>query len=425
MFLIAPPTRLWHLPDGRGGHSVWRITMYNKSHVLSRSLDSLKNEAAEKMNKKRAEIREWIKLIRDERTPYKFKWAVSTTRDANVNSTGAALAILKYFNLWDEFIDENIMRQGREWMESIHRGNGVFEDPAFFSRKPDGWDEKGLKWPPTSGHREVLNRGGLGLYKLYGGKMDLEEPPIPPEWPTLETIETSLDWIKETNNASWTAKVILSLIRWYRKGSTDDDMLLKCMRYVYEIQDPKTGMWHNDSIEASFKYLVELFFRYPLPFNYANEMLTWHMDKVYSPGYEPNGTNPCQEIDFWYNVGMIVKEEEYDYPTEDIIKTALWRIIHIIDYYSAPDGGLKAHLEGCQTTWMDWDISPRINQGGTVGTSGYGIAIIECAALAELHDKVSWNLQWVKPKAQDEEDLIPLSALEELIKTKLSDVINA
>jgi hypothetical protein len=74
---------------------------------------------------------------------------------------------------------------------------------------------------------------------------------------------------------------------------------------------------------------------------------------------------------------------------------------------------------------MDWDISPRINQGGTYATSGYGIAIIECAALAELHDKVSWNLQWVKPKAQDEEDLIPLSALEELIKTKLSDVINA
>ena len=153
---------------------------------------------------------------------------------------------------------------------------------------------------------------------------------------------------------------------------------------------------------------------------------------LYSPDYEPEGLFPCTELDLWFDVAMLLKHKA-NYPMEEIQKTALWRIIHILDYYSGPDGGFKGRLDGCLTHWVDFDMAPDIMQSDIFGTRAFGTGIVYCADIADLHGKTSWNLEWNQhlsgdrrwkgEPTEEEEGLVPLSELSALVKEKLADVI--
>ena len=150
--------------------------------------------------------------------------------------------------------------------------------------------------------------------------------------------------------------------------------------------------------------------------------MKYHLDLIYSGNNEPNGLHPCTELGFWYNINILLKYD-HKYDIEEIKKTALWRIIHIIDYYSAPDGAFKGSIDGCKTKWVGFDMAVKMNQSDIFGSRAFSGGIIFAAVIAGLDGKVNWHLEGPNRKAIDQEGLLPLSELEALINERLSDVI--
>ena len=387
---------------------------------MSRSLASFQNEATEKALRAREGAVRWAKSVQDDNAPYKFNWAVEATRKPSAIASVYLVDGLANMNLKDQFLTADLMKQGREWVMSMHQGNERFLDPAILEHKPPNWDDEAESWPPTGAHLESMSGACSKLFGLHyeGGSRQMADPP--PDWPQLETVDTTLDWIKSHGNMSWTGRILTRLVRWYLDGKTDDKVLLDCLRYVYELQDRETGMWGTNTV-ATFKILCPVFSSKAIPLLHAEKLIKTHFDMLFSPDYEPDGVFPCVEYDFWYNINRAMYYVDINqFPMEDIKKIAAWRIIHILDHYSTDDGGIRSYLDGCIPTWLNVDMAPKKMQSDPFGLSLFTAGIIIAATILGIIEEIDYKI--VKSTFTDEdEDSNRISAL---IKDKLSDLMD-
>ena len=300
---------------------------------------------------------------------------------------------------------------------SMHQGQERFSDPAILAHKPPNWDDDAESWPPTGAHLESMSGACQKLYGHYEGKTrPLGDPP--PDWPQLETVETTLDWIKSHNNMSWIGRILTRLMHWYVEGKTDEKALLECLRYVYEQQDKKTGMWGNN-IVGTFKIIRTIFNNPSSPLFYCDEMIQTHLNLLYSPDYEPDGIFPCTEFDLWYNIGRALHYVD-DAPIEEIKKPAAWRIIHILDHYSTDDGGLRSNIDSCIPTWLNVDMAPRKMQSDVFAFSIFTAGILIAADILGISDKIKYKSNWWIRNVDEDEKF---QKVPELIKDKLADLM--
>jgi hypothetical protein len=395
------------------------LPMLNRKHVLSRSLASLQNEAIEKALRTKDNVTRWAKTVQDEDAPYRFNWAVEATRAPSAIASVYLVDGLANMNIKDRFLTPDLMRQGREWVMSMHQGDERYLDPAILEHKPPDWDDAAERWPPTGAHLESMSGACRKLFGLHyeGGSRPMADPP--PDWPQLETVDTTLDWIKSHNNMSWTGRIITRLVRWTLDGKTDDRVLLDCLRYVYEQQDKETGMWGTD-IVATFKILCPIISSKAIPLLHAEKLINTHLELLFSPGYEPDGLFPCVEYDFWYNINRAMYYVDInDFPVEDIKKIAAWRIIHILDHYTTDDGGIRSYLNGCIPTWLNIDMAPKKMQSDPFGLSLFTAGIIIAATFLGIIKDIDYK-DVGSTFADEDEDANTIAAL---IKDKLADLL--
>ena len=93
--------------------------------------------------------------------------------------------------------------------------------------------------------------------------------------------------------------------------------------------------------------------------------------------------------------------------------------IHILDYYSTDDGGIRSYLDGCIPTWLNIDMAPKRMQSDPFGLGLFTAGIIISATILGIIKEIDYKN--VKSTFADEnEDSNIISAL---IKDKMSDLL--
>jgi len=363
--------------------------------IRENSLEALRCEAVEKLLSSGEGIVRWIDNVRDAR-PGRIRWAIETTREANVASTAYALSGIRKMGLFDGVITEADKREGIAWIRSMAVGNGEFRDPALVDRRSPDWPAD-KPWP-DSGMSECNNRYAQSILALYGEPEGSPSPP-PPGWPQLgEGPEKALQWIRErpwSENAwgsgSWTAKMMKYLLDWHLEGHLSLDPVIDALNHVYSIQDPDSGLWGDPSlplqnrINGTFKLFHFMRAQLDLPLRHAEKMIDRVFERLYDPVYEIRCSG-CDEFDNWYVVHH-ARPETGDYRREEVEKMAAYRIASVLDAYTKPDGGISFLPDSCQQSWVGFDMAPKLPQGDAMGlgliTSGVSTAVELCGLVGE------------------------------------------
>ncbi len=230
-----------------------RWLIYHLSHHV---LVFLKKQAVDKLNSAAEGYVRWANLVRDQKEPYRFYWSAHHLRDADVGSTSYILSGLARAGVLDQVLTKEQKQQGIAWIKSLEVEANSYEDPALLAYKPPMWNDEAETWPPTSGHKEVMDRYARYCLHHYGyGGIDRLQGPPPPDWPQVNEVDKVLDWIKKVEpNWSWISYMIRRLMDWHIAGLIAIDPLIDCLKYVYSKQDLETGFWAN-GIQTTFKIL--------------------------------------------------------------------------------------------------------------------------------------------------------------------------
>jgi len=163
--------------------------------IHKQSLDTLKNIAIERLDEATEGIKNWTERIRPEDgTAGRFRWAVQSTRDANVAGTKYVLGALQGIGIYDNVITEEDKKAGIEWIRSIHLGNEQYRDPVICDQEPPDWPEN-QAWPSPS-MQMIINQYAQGVLRSYSGTK-FPSPPPPEGWPQPDDPpEKTVAWIK-------------------------------------------------------------------------------------------------------------------------------------------------------------------------------------------------------------------------------------
>jgi len=380
------------------------MTDHPKSHPINNeSLESLTELAIEGLNNVNESVKRWVDKVRPKGKPGQFKWAIETTRDANIASTAYLLGAFKKMGIYDDIITEEDKKAGIEWVNSMHIVNQQYVDPALYNRKTPGWDEK-EPWPSPS------MKVGVSQYSqsvLNGYGIDIKLPPSPPpdEWPQSDNPEGAIEFIKtrpwDTN--AWGAgshamRMATWILQWYREGKIDIDPFIRAINYFYEIQDVETGLWGAKSlpkynrINGTFKLFPLMRDQLDLPLPYAEKIIDQVMDEFYRPDYD-KGLGACDEWDNWYVIALSLEKTD-DYRLDEIMKMSAYRISRVIELFSQSDNGLSYSPDCCVTNWIGFDMAPALRQGDVMGPGILSSGINVCIDLLGINDKTSWTGDW-------------------------------
>ena len=391
-------------------------------HPIQRaSLDELNERALSALRASMPNMLRWVERMRPaDGTPGRFKWALETTRDANVASTSYILGGLKSMGLLDEVITDEDRAAGAEWIESMAVGDGHYRDPALYNRKTPGWpaDER---WPSPG----MLNgltqyaRGVLGTYR--GADQPLPPDTPPPGWPQLEDAQNDpngvLDWIRsrpwDTNPwgaGSHAMRMARWMLDWHKDGKVGLDPLIDALKFFYELHDPETGLYGlpdiptNVRINGVFKVFWLTRVRLDLPLPMADTIIDQVMGELYRPDYDDH-VGGCDELDNWFVIYHALGEARVD-RRDEIQRMAAHRIARSLGIFAKPDGGLSYSPDECCTNWIGFDMAPAIPQGDAMGPGVIVAAMKICIELAGLTDSSPWPQGELYPtRGQDPEDL--------------------
>ncbi len=354
--------------------------------------DVLEAKAVATLNKAAEDLASWIELIRDPEMPWAFRWAVESTRGANVAATSYILGTAKSWGLTDRVLSAEQRKGGAEWIRSLEAPENTFSDPALLDRKPPAWNDDDEAWPPDGGGREALNQYSRGCLRNYDGvQTDNLAAPPPPTWPQKDDANV-LDWIKKVEpNWSWIGRIIHRLINWYHEGAIPKERLLECMHYAHSRQDPETGFW-GGGIATTFKLLITVHDPAELPVPRAEKIIDSVLRVMDEPNYD-DALFPCEEFDAFYDLA-IAWTTAPGYRRDEIRKLAAHRICYILDTHTQADRGLSSFPDRCVPTWLAWDMAPALPQGDVFGWAIYSAGFNICVDILGIADRVPQSGIW-------------------------------
>jgi hypothetical protein len=369
-------------------------------------LEELSAEAADALSGIVPSVREWIGMVRPiDGTPGRLRWAIETTRQANVAATAYALGGLERMGVLDDVWSAEDRRAGAEWIRSMHIGNEQYRDPALMERTTPNWPED-EPWPSPA----ML--GGINQYARKVLSLcvdDVEELPPdnpPPGWPQPgDSPNTMLEWVKTRpyDKNAWGAcshgmRMARYMLRWHKEGRIPLAPVVEAVRFFFSIQDPETGLWgtpnqrKNVRINGTFKLFPLIREMLDLPLPHADKIIRQVLDEFAREDYDKT-VGACDEWDNWYVIAL-AKPHASEVSQESIAKTAAWRISRVLSVFRQDDGGLSFFPHSCNTSWIGFDMAPALPQGDVMGIGILSAGINVCIDLAELSDATSWTGVW-------------------------------
>lgn len=370
------------------------------------SLAQLEERALERLEAVRKPLADWTRSVRPaDGAPGRFRWAIASTRPANVAATAYIVNGLRHAGLADAVLTEADRRAGTEWVRSMNIGNEQYRDPALLDRRTPGWPES-QPWPSPA-MLEGVNQYArivLNTYADTPGDMPPQEPP--PGWPSANDAEAkALEWIATrpwyTNpwaGCSHMKRMGAYLLQWHRRGLVPLKPLVDAIRFWYQVQDPDDGLWGAKSvrlqhrINGTFKLFSLIMDQLDLPLPRADRIIDRVFEAFEAPGYDET-VGGCDEWDNWY-VLMLARDKAPGYRTEDIRRMAAWRIIRILDLFPKPDGGFSYSARTCAADWIGFDMAPVLPQSDAIGIGLAAQSLNACVDALGLQGKTGWPGKW-------------------------------
>lgn len=359
-----------------------------------------------KLNEISASLRDWAERMRPaDGTSGRFLWAVQTNRHANIGSTFYVLGGIKRAGLLQTFFTDTDRLAGLDWLAGMEQEGGQFVDPAI-------WDRLAPNWPaiqpwPSAPMKATINQYAQGIRGICRDKEvdDLGMSQPPSDWPQMrDDPATTVEWIRQRPFAenAWSAgshatRMICFLLNWHAQGCFPLEPIAAAVRYLFEIQDPRTGLWGSADqsravrINGAFKLFVSLVDQLELRIPFAHKLMDQVLDELMRDDY-PLHAGGCDEFDNWYVLSLLHKQNR-DYRADDIRREAVRGIHRIIEDHACPDGGLSYSPHGrCSTTWNGVDMCVEsLNQGDAIAFTVLAMAINLCVDVLGLHEASSWT----------------------------------
>ena len=382
------------------------------------SLPDLKAKAAAALNDCIPGIKSWIDQVRDER-PGRLKWAVQTTRDANVAATAYVLGGLCKMGLLDDVWTPADRDAAVAWVEAMHTANGQYHDPALLDRRSPDWpaDEP---WP-SAAMRTAANQYALNVIKHSRGAnaeyLGLLVPP--PSWPQkTDDPATIVDWIKTRpyHENAWGAcshgmRMATWMLQWHEDGCFGLGPVIEALQFFYDIQDPETGLWgtvdqkKHVRINGTFKLFPLIREQLDLPLPYADRVIDQVLTEFDRPDYDES-VGGCDEWDNWYVLALAL-EPAGGHRREEVLALAARRIARVLHIFRQPDGGLSFFPDRCNSNWVGFDMAPGpIAQADAMAPGILASGINVCIDLLGLHEASPWTGAWrLRPQARASDGL--------------------
>ncbi len=357
----------------------------------------------------------------------RFRWALQTTRGANVAGTAYVLGGLRKMGILDDVFTDADRRAAVEWVRSMCVGNEQYRDPALMNRKTPGWPDD-EPWPSPA----MLN--GINQYarnvlsvSLPQSKEELPALEPPPGWPQADDDPAkTVEWIKARpwKDNPWGAgshanRVATWLLRWCKEGKAPLDAVIEALQFFYDIQDPRTGLWGGEQaplyarINGTFKLFSLLREQLDFPLPHAGKVIDQVLAEFYRPDYDCT-VGACDEWDNWYVIALAECHAD-GHRAEEVRKMAAYRIARTLELFSKPDGGLSYGPETCVTNWIGFDMAPAVPQGDAMGPGILAGGINVCIDLLDIQQETPWTGKWRLRPDKREPD-----ALREEILSRLS-----
>jgi hypothetical protein len=380
----------------------------NDHPIHHTDLDALVTRAVASLHSIGDSLVAWAQQVRaTDGAPGRFRWALETTRPANVAASAYLVTGLARMGLFDRVVTPADRQAGIAWVQAMDRGNGQYHDPALLDRPTPGWPA-GKPWPaPTM--QVSINQYAVNLLKAYGQPVAAApEPPV--GLPQADDPWGAVEWIK---TRPWTAdawgagshaqRMATWLLNWHKEGRIPLEPLIAALRFIYEIQDPRTGLWGSPTlpkynrINGTFKLFPLIREALDLPLPHAAKIIDEVLAEFYRPDYDAT-VGGCDEWDNWYVLALAL-EQVPGYRLAEIKKLAAWRIVRVLEIFRKPDGGLSYAPDACQTHWNGFDMAPKLPQSDVMGPGILAAGINVCIDLLGLHGAAGWTGQWrIRPK---------------------------
>jgi hypothetical protein len=350
----------------------------------------------------------WARSVRPEDgAPGRFRWALVTTRPANVAATAYVLGGLAKMGILGEVWTGEDRAAGAAWIRSMCIGGEQYRDPALMGRRTPGWPEA-EPWPSPAMLNGLNGYARSVLNHCISQEQARELPPLgpPPGWPQPEDgPAAALDWIRTRpwDNDAWGAgshamRMARWMLQWHKEGRIPLEPVVAALRFFYDIQDPDTGLWgaralpKYNRINGTFKLFPLIREQLDLPLPRAARIIDEVIAEFERPDYDRT-VGACDEWDNWYVIALAA-ERAPGHRRDEIRHLAARRIARVLEIFAKPDGGLSYHPAQCATNWIGFDMAPDLPQGDAMGPGVLAPAVSVCIALLGLDGATAWSGRW-------------------------------
>ena len=228
----------------------------------------------------------------------------------------------------------------------------------------------------------------------------------PPGWPQADADPADMvAWIRARpfdknawGSGSHAKGMITHMLQWHRDGRLTLDPVIDAIGFLYDIQDPSTGLWGtadqplNVRINGTFKLLTLLRESLKLPIPQVEAMIDAVASEFDRSDYETN-VSACDEWDNLY-VLALAAEQANDAQVARVREISEHRLLRSLVLFSQPDGGFSFTRNRCQHDWVGFDMAPRRPQADAMGLGVLSSGINVCVDLLGLHDASPWTGVW-------------------------------
>jgi hypothetical protein len=369
-------------------------------------LAALEEYALERLESVREPMVRWADSIRPaDGAAGRFRWALQTTRGANVAATAYLLGGLRAAGLFDRLVTSEDRKAGIAWVKGLNTGHEQYRDPALLERRTPGWPTS-EPWPAPA-MIEGINSYARAVLSRYMDKPEEMPPAEPaPGWPNAsQAEEKALEWISTRpwyttpwGGCSHMMRMGTYLLQWHQRGLISLKPLVEAIRFWYQVQDREDGLWGARSvvlqhrINGTFKLFPLIQDQLDLPLPRAERIIDQVFKALEAPDYDAT-VGGCDEWDNWY-VLALAREKTSGYRADDIRRLAAWRIIRVLDLFPKPDGGFSYGVGECQTNWIGFDMSPALPQSDVMGIGLLSAPLNACVEILGLQSKTAWPGKW-------------------------------
>src|SRR5690606_32334656 len=145
-----------------------------------------------------------------------------------------------------------------------------------------------------------------------------------------------------------------------------------------------------------------------LPVPHADKLLDQVLAEFARPDYDTR-VGACDEWDNWYVIAL-ARPFAGGHREAEIQRLAAWRIQRVLSLFQQADGGLSYHPRSCATTWVGFDMAPKLPQGDAMGPGILAAGINVCIDLLGLQGQTPWTGKWQLQERSPAAALAPLRA---------------